>query len=98
MKLLFIQQLMNLLSVMRMRSRLGECVLVIEGKKPSGTERRRHGILGGNFYRRTYGDLRKQGFSRKDAMKKVAKDRGVSKEKFINILFSKKVGTVFLIL
>ena len=56
------------------------------GQKPSGTERRSSGLVGRDSIEEHMEIYEKQGMSRKDAMKQVAKDRGVSKRDIYSYL------------
>ena len=65
---------------------LGECVLVIEGKSRQELKEEEMASWEEISIEEHMEIYEKQGFSRKDAMKKVAKDRGVSKREIYQYL------------
>ena len=67
------------LHIMRKKNRLGECVLVIEGKSRQELKEEAVASWEEISIEEHMEIYEKKGMSRKDAMKQVAKDRGVSK-------------------
>ena len=87
------QRLGKHLHIMRQMSRKGECVLVIEGK--SREELRQEEVakweeMSIEEHMDFYLD---QGVDKKEAMKKVAKDRGIGKRDVYQMLISQDSST-----
>lgn len=80
----------GLLDFYREEKPLGECVLVLQGKSRKEIQKEEQSSwenISVEDHMKFYED---QGFSRKDAMKMTAKDRGVTKRKIYNFLLNLK--------
>ena len=69
---------------------LGECVLVIEGKSRKEMEQETQASWNNISIEEHMAIYENQGIDRKEAMKKVAKDRGVAKRDIYQALLEQK--------
>ena len=69
----------------------GECVIVVEGKSLEEIEKEKAAAWGDMTVEEHMDLYLEQGMDRKDAMKQVAKDRGISKRDVYQVLVERKL-------